>query len=117
MLRFATQIFYQDTFTLTVCVVFAALLAYSLSSLLSSWLTGVLLFPGLAIGALAATEAAKKLGLIIGRDKELVIIGACFMGLLIASFAYYLAYNFLLWLISYNSRAYQELMQRCGDKQ
>jgi hypothetical protein len=112
MLDLIAQVFDQTPFTMALCALAAGALAYAFTTLLSSWLTGVLLFPGLFTGALAAVELAERLGLVIGRDKESVIIGACFLGLLLTLFCYYVGFNFLLWLTSYNSRAYRALMER-----
>lgn len=116
MLDLVFQIYAQSNFTLAVCGLAAGLLSYSLASLLSSWLTGVVLFPGLFTGAMAGVEAAERMGMIIGRDKETVIIGACFTGLLVASLVYYVLHNLLQWLLSYNSKEFKDLMQRSGER-
>ena len=106
----------QPTFELTLAVIGAAVVAYLFSTVFSTWLLGVALFPGLGIGALAAIDIAKTLGLVIGRDKDVAIIGAGVAGLMVALFAYYILFNVLMWLTSYNRRAHRELIERAGER-
>ena len=116
MYEYIASLLSQPDFDLTLAALGAAAVAYHLSTVLSNWLVGVALFPGLAFGALAAIDLAKDLGLVIGRDKDVAIIGACVSGLIVALFVYYMLYNLLLWLTSYNRRAHRELIERAGDQ-
>ncbi|MEQ1711007.1 MAG: hypothetical protein ABL908_06350 [Hyphomicrobium sp.] len=116
MYEYFASLLSQPTFEVTLAALGAAAVAYHLSTVLSTWVVGVAIFPGLAFGALATIDLAKHLGLVIGRDKDVAIIGACVMGLIAAMFVYYMLFNLLVWLTSYNRRAHRELIERAGDQ-
>lgn len=108
-------LFAQSGFIMSLALIGAAVLSYTFANVLETWLTGVLLFPGLFVGGLAAVDLAMRAGMIVGRDKETAIVGACFAGLMISLMAYYMLFNLLQWMNSHNRRAHRELLDRCGD--
>lgn len=105
----------QSNYNMVLAVIGGASVAYALASALSSAMIGILLFPGLTLGSLASMALAKHAGLIVGRDKDLLLLGVCAIGIMITLFAYYVFYNLLDWSLSYSRRAHRELLERAGD--
>lgn len=105
----------QENYNLALAIIGGGMVSYALASALSSRLIGIVLFPGLTLGGLASMALAKHAGLIIGRDKDLYLMGTCAAGLMVTLFAYYVLYNLLDWLLSYNRREHRMLIQRSNE--
>lgn len=115
MYDYVVLVLSQSNYNLTLAILGGAGVAYALASALSSALIGVVLFPGLTVGALASMALAKHAGLIVGRDKDLYLLGVCALGLMATLFVYYLLHSLLDWLMSYNRREHRMLMERSGE--
>ena len=108
-------LFAQSGFIVTLALIGAAALSYTFANILQTWLTGVLLFPGLFVGGLAVVDLAMRAGMIVGRDKETAIFAACVAGLMISLMIYYVLFNLLQWMTSFSRRDHRALLDRCGD--
>ncbi len=116
MYDYLVLIISQANYNLALAIIGGAAVAYALATALSSALIGIVLFPGLTMGALASMALAKHAGLIVGRDKDLYLLGVCAIGLITTLFAYYILYNLLDWLLSYSRKDHRMLIERAGDR-
>lgn len=115
MSSFLDLLFRQSEFVLAFCALLAACVSYTFASFNSNWMFGLILFPGLYAGAVAAVIVATDAGLITGPEKDDTAIVASFVGVLAALAIYHLLFQMLIRLTSYSRRAHKAIIDRAGS--